>query len=104
MEFKVISSQLVAIIDFMEFTHDWVSVRDIAADTDISHHTVRSHIRKLFNLGIVNIARLYPGYRYRFSEKAKLQPFWLRVEEARAGFGLCIAITPSSNAIDEKAA
>jgi predicted DNA-binding transcriptional regulator YafY len=104
MEFKEISSQLVAIIDHLESTKDWVSVIDIAAETCISRSTVRSHIRKLLGLGIVNIARLYPGFRYRFSEKAKLQPFWVRIEEARAGFNLRTTRTPSSTLLGEKAA
>jgi DNA-binding Lrp family transcriptional regulator len=88
MEFKEISTQLVEITKYMESTHAWVSIRQIAADTGISHNTVRPHVRKLMNLGIVNKVTLYPGYRYRFSEKGKLQPFWLRLEEAKAGFNL----------------
>ena len=72
MEFKKISKQLIEIINYMESTDAWVSIRQIAADTRISHNTVRPHVRKLMNLGMVNRVTLYPGYHYRLSEKAKL--------------------------------
>ena len=88
MEFKEISTQLVEIMKYLETTQDWVSIHRIAADTGISHNTVRPHVRKLLGLGIVNKVILYPGYRYRLAERAKLQPSWLRFEEAKSGFNL----------------
>ena len=36
----------------------------------VAHRTVRAHLRKLVSLGVLDVAEVYPGHRYRLAEKA----------------------------------
>ena len=60
-----------------------------AAAPDVKPRTVRAHTRRLAELGIVDVAEVFPGHRYRYSEKAskRNRAYLLRLEKAAGVFG-----------------
>lgn len=51
---------------------EWLSNRDIAARVKgVTLRTVRAHTYKLVKLGLVDQAELFPGHRFRVSDKAE---------------------------------
>jgi hypothetical protein len=48
----------------------WVSNRELAKEAGIADRTARAKTLKFVGLGICDVAEVFPGHRYRFSEKA----------------------------------
>jgi hypothetical protein len=49
----------------------WMTNADIAAECDrVAARTVRAVTQKLVHLGILDLAEVFPGHRFRLSEKA----------------------------------
>jgi len=48
----------------------WLSVDEIASMANVGRRTAHAHAKKLNELGLCDVARVYPGYRYRWAEGA----------------------------------
>lgn len=69
----------------------WMSNQDIAKElSSIAARTVRAHTLKLVNLGILDQAEVFPGHRYRWSEKGVKRniSYVKRLEGAAEVFGV----------------
>lgn len=62
----------------------WFTHKQIAEASKMNERTVRSHTLRLVQLGIADQAEVYPGRRYRLSEKAEKRngSYFLRLNEA----------------------
>ena len=47
----------------------WCTSKELADDADVSPHTARMYARRFTEMGLTEVARLYPGFRYRLSDK-----------------------------------
>ena len=67
----------------------WLTSREIAAQAKISPRTARAHVTKFVNLGLIDVAEVFPGHRYRWSEKADKRnaAYLKRLERAMEVFG-----------------
>lgn len=81
-----VSQHLIRIIESLQTRADWTTVREVAEETGCSPYTVRPHLRRLSRMKMVDVVRLYPGFRYKWSERAQYHPFWQRLIEAKAAF------------------
>jgi DNA-binding transcriptional ArsR family regulator len=70
----------------------WSTSREISRRLEgkVADRTVRAHLRKLAMLGLVDTAEVFPGHRYRVSEKSDKRngAYTLRLREAASVFGL----------------
>jgi predicted ArsR family transcriptional regulator len=46
---------------------EWKTSRDIAQESQVSGRTARKHLLKLQKLGLLDVAEVFPGHRYRRS-------------------------------------
>lgn len=71
MESNEISLHQAKIFSFMQ-AHKltWHTVKDVQAATAVSPRATHNNLLRLVKLGLLDQAELYPGHRYRFSEKA----------------------------------
>lgn len=83
---KEVSRHLVRIVECLQSRADWTTVREVVKETGYSPYTVRPHLRRLSTMKMVDVVRLYPGFRYKWSEKAQYHPFWQALIEAKAAF------------------
>lgn len=68
-----------------------MTANDIAAATSgIAARTVRAHLVRLVNLGLVDQAEVFPAHRYRLSDKAEKRnkAYLLRLLGAFDVFGM----------------
>lgn len=70
--------------------HSWITSKELAERAEIAGRTARSFMLKFVRLGIVDIAEVFPGHRYRLSEKARSRnaAYFQRLEMALDVFGL----------------
>lgn len=69
----------------------WLSSHAIAAQAlGVALRTVRAYTTKYARLGLVEVARVFPGHRYRLKEKAAEidSDLFRRIEKAVDVFGL----------------
>ncbi len=68
----------------------WLTNKELAEKIKISDRTIRQKTKKFVDLGICDMAEVFPGYRYRLSEKADRRntAYLRRLEFAREVFGL----------------
>ncbi len=73
MEHNEVSAHEVKIFLALGAAHpEWLTNKDIASRLqDVAPRTVRAHTLKLVQLGIVDQAEIFPGHRYRLSDKAE---------------------------------
>lgn len=88
MEQNEISLHQLKAFNFVRECNRWVTAAEIASNAGIAPRTARLHALKLTNLGIFDIAEVFPAHRYRFSEKARKRnkAFMLRLEKANEVF------------------
>lgn len=48
---------------------EWLTSKQIAAETGISGRTVRHHLLRFVRFGIAEVTAFYPGHRYRLAAK-----------------------------------
>ena len=62
----------------------WLSAQEIAALANIGRRTARAYAKRFTDLGIVDVAELWPGHRYRLSASAakRNHGFLQRLEQA----------------------
>lgn len=68
----------------------WFHSDQIAESAKVAKRTARAHATRLVALGMLDVAEVFPGRRYRWSEKAeKRNAAWLRrVEQAAEVLGV----------------
>lgn len=74
----------------MSANGQWLTSRALAEAAGIADRTARAHTQKLVNLGILDVAEVFPGHRFRLSEKAgkRNQAYIRRLDRAAEVFGL----------------
>jgi DNA-binding IclR family transcriptional regulator len=70
MEPSEISLHLVKIYRCLSQSKAWMTNKQIAETTGVSLRRTSHHTKTLVGLGILDQAELYPGHRYRMSDKA----------------------------------
>ena len=71
MERNEISSHEAAVWRLFQLNADrWLSSKEIALEAKIAPRTARAHVLKLSQLGVIDVAELFPAHRYRLSSKA----------------------------------
>lgn len=68
----------------------WLTNEEISQKTKIPGRTVRFKTKKFVDLGLCDVAEVFPAHRYRLSPKAdkRNQAYIRRLEAAREVFGL----------------
>jgi len=69
----------------------WITNDELFAMVDgVRPRTVRTHTKKFVELGLVDLAEVFPGHRYRISEMAskRNKAYVLRLDAAIEQFGL----------------
>jgi Fic family protein len=71
----------------------WLTNRQIATEAKVAERTARSHTLKLVKLGILDQAEVFPGRRFRISDKADKRNLGYinRLQSACEVFGICLA-------------
>ena len=90
METNEISLHLVRVFELAKAHPGWLTAKEIADRAGVAGRTARAHAAKLVQLGIFDVAEVFPGHRYRLSELAvkRNKPMLQRLEAARMVFGL----------------
>jgi DNA-binding IclR family transcriptional regulator len=82
-----VSAHEVRIYDALIANKDqWLMGREIAQKSGVVPRTTRAHLVRFVELGIVEQAEVYPGPRYRWSERAcrRNAEYISRIEAAKA--------------------
>ncbi len=69
----------------------WRTSKELADDAGVSPHTARMYARRLTEMGLTEVARLYPGFRYRLSDKQHKglgKEYLTKLNRAVEAFGL----------------
>ena len=68
--------------------HKWIPVAELKkAVPTVAERTIRLHIKKWADAGLVDTAEVFPGHRYRWAENAKRnQSYLLRLTKANEVF------------------
>lgn len=70
MEQAEISVHQVRIYRSLVSTKRWMTTKEVAAVAAVSLRNASLHLSRFVKLGICDQAEVYPGHRYRLSEKA----------------------------------
>jgi DNA-binding transcriptional ArsR family regulator len=70
MESSEVSRHQILVFRFLQQATVWVTAKDVAKATKVASRTARHHLLLLTKMGLVDVAEVFPGHRYRFSEKA----------------------------------
>lgn len=84
MEKAEISLHQVKIYRHLAESKGWLTNKDIAKTTGVSLRNVSYHTRRFVDLGVCDQAEVYPGHRYRLSDKAEKRnaSYMLRLKQA----------------------
>lgn len=68
----------------------WVTAKEIAAGAHVAPRTARAYAKRFVDLGIVDLAEVFPAHRYRLSDKAdkRNKAYHQRLEHAMQVFGI----------------
>lgn len=55
---------------FVKSQKGWVTSQDVAHGTGVAVRTVQKHMKRLVQLGIFDLAEVFPAHRFRLSSKA----------------------------------
>lgn len=92
MEKNEISEQEVRIFCvFRNHSDQWLTNKQISELSDsIPGRTVRLHVKRFVDLGLVDQAELFPSHRYKWSSKAEKRnkSYFLRLKNAVDIFGI----------------
>jgi DNA-binding transcriptional ArsR family regulator len=69
---------------------EWLTAAEVSTRAGVAPRTARRHCKRLKDLGLVDIAEVFPGHRYRVSKHAKKRnaAYVLRLERAAAVLGM----------------
>jgi len=72
MESNEVSVHEVSVYQALKSAGRWMTNKEIHEAIDnIAQRTVRSHTLKLVKLGLVDQAEVFPGHRYKWSDKSE---------------------------------
>jgi hypothetical protein len=86
-----VSIQEVQVYHALATHKQWLTNKEIAKLSGVaSERTVRFQTRKLVQLGLIDIAEVFPGHRFKWSEKGEKrnQAYALRLQKAGEVFGV----------------
>lgn len=67
----------------------WMTNKDVSAASGVAERTARMHTLRLVKLGVIEVAQVFPGNRYRWTDKPQRKPTYLKkLTDAIAVFGL----------------
>jgi len=70
MERNEISAHEVRVFTLLEANPNrWLTHVEIAEGAKVACRTARAHTRKLVQLGLLDVAEVFPGHRYRLRQK-----------------------------------
>ena len=78
----------------------WLSSKDIESFvTDVSPRTIRHHLKKFVDVGVADLAELFPSHRYRWAERAEKRnkAYTLRLQKAAEAFDSYYNSTPRTS-------
>ena len=64
----------------------WVTARDISKSARVSPRTARSHLLRFVQLGLVEVARVFPAFRYRIAANVDEHQYAVRLRKASTLF------------------
>jgi predicted DNA-binding transcriptional regulator len=67
-------------------TNRWLTAAEVARSAQMAPRTARAHLHKFLQLGLVDVVRLHPGYRYRLRADAADRPYAVRLRAALSVF------------------
>lgn len=70
METSEISHHQVKIYTALRDTKEWLTSKDLAKRSGVNERTTRAHLLKFVKLMVVDQVEVFPGHRYRLSDKA----------------------------------
>jgi len=88
-EISVHEARLFSVLSANE--ERWMTTRELATEADVAVRTVRVHLKRLARLGIVEEAKVFPGFRYRMKKDRWSVEHHRSLLEACAVFGLIIS-------------
>lgn len=90
MERNEISVHEVRIYIALKTSGAWMTNAEIATLAQVAPRTARAHTLKLVNLGILDLAEVFPAHRYRIATKASKRNagYYNRLDNAQSVFGL----------------
>jgi hypothetical protein len=90
METAEISRHQVAMYLFVKGAKGWVTSRDIEEGAGVCGSSARHFAKKLVDMGIFDVAEVFPGHRYRLSSLAskRNKSMVVRFETAASVFGM----------------
>jgi len=93
MEQNEISVHQVRIASCLRDSGIWMTNADIAKAANVSKRTARLHTHRLTQLGLLDQADVYPGHRFRWSNKADKRntAYLQRLERAFEAFNMTAA-------------
>lgn len=93
MEGNEVSIHEVKIYLVLKSRASWMTNREIAIAAKVAPRTARAHSLKLVNLGLLDLAEVFPAHRYKWSDKGSRRnaAYCLRLEKAREVFGLPVS-------------
>lgn len=65
----------------------WLTATDVSKSAQVSPRTARSHLLKFQQRGLVDVARVFPSFRYRLAGNVDEQAYACRLREASQVFG-----------------
>jgi len=71
MERNEISRHEVSVYQVLLSAQRWMSNKEIGSHLKLSPRTIRSHTLRFVRMGLVDQMEVFPGHRYRWSEKAE---------------------------------
>lgn len=75
---------------FTSASQSWLTNKDIATSTKVGERTVRMHTLRHVQLGILDLAEVFPAHRFRLSQMAdkRNRAYLQRLENACEVFGI----------------
>lgn len=75
---------------FKSLTNEWKSTREISEEAQVAYRTANMHLLRFVKLGLIDLARVFPGHRYRLSEKSNKRNagYHIRLDQAASALGL----------------
>lgn len=71
MERTEISIHEIRTVQTLRDSKTWMTNSEIAKKSSIAERTARLHTLRLLHLGLLDVIKMYPGYRYRWSQKSE---------------------------------
>lgn len=90
MENAEVSRHQVAMYLFVKESKTWVTAKDIAEGSGVCGSSARHGAKKFVDMGIFDLAEVFPGHRYRLSTNAhrRNRAMIIRLETAVEVFGM----------------